>query len=78
MPKELKDPRSLSAWIYGPDGSLSIFRSTGTQRALVRFESGTKMEAQVLTSARSPFLPVAIECFGLGIGYFVWGGLGSI
>ena len=78
MPKELKDPRSLSAWIYGSDGFLSIVLSTGTQRALMRFESGTKMEAQALTSARSPFLPVAIECFGLGIGYFIWSGLGSI
>jgi hypothetical protein len=32
------------------------------------------MDAQTLTLARSPFIPVAIGFFGLGAGYFVWGG----
>ena len=37
-------------------------------------ESGAKMEAQVFTFASSPFVPVAIGFFGLGTGYFIWGG----
>jgi hypothetical protein len=57
-----------------PGGPPSIFVSTGTERALAMSESGAKMEAQVLTFASSPFVPVAIGFFGLGTGYFIWGG----
>jgi hypothetical protein len=32
------------------------------------------MEAQALTFTSSPFWPVAIGFFGLGVGYFIWGG----
>jgi hypothetical protein len=32
------------------------------------------MDPQTLSLARSPFIPVAIGFFGLGAGYFVWGG----
>lgn len=32
------------------------------------------VEIQPLTFARSPFWPVAIGFFGLGVGYFIWGG----
>src|SRR5437879_3771322 len=32
------------------------------------------METQAVTFANSPFVPVAIGFFGLGTGYFVWGG----
>ena len=32
------------------------------------------MEAQTFTFASSPFVPVAIGFFGLGTGYFIWGG----
>jgi hypothetical protein len=32
------------------------------------------MEAATLSLAHSPFVPVAIGFFGLGAGYFVWGG----
>jgi hypothetical protein len=32
------------------------------------------VETQPLTFASSPFWPVAIGCFGLGVGYFIWGG----
>ena len=32
------------------------------------------MEDQVFTFASSPFVPVAIGFFGLGTGYFIWGG----
>ena len=32
------------------------------------------MEAETLSLAGSPFVPVAIGFFGLGAGYFVWGG----
>jgi hypothetical protein len=32
------------------------------------------MEEQVFTFASSPFVPVAIGFFGLGTGYFIWGG----
>ncbi len=32
------------------------------------------METQALTFAASPFVPVAIGFFGLGTGYFIWGG----
>jgi hypothetical protein len=32
------------------------------------------MEAQTLSLTHSPFVPVAIGFFGLGAGYFVWGG----
>lgn len=32
------------------------------------------MEAQTLSLTHSPFVPVAIGFFGLGVGYFVWGG----
>jgi hypothetical protein len=32
------------------------------------------MEAQTLTFANSTFWPVAIGFFGLGVGYFIWGG----
>src|SRR3984885_1654805 len=32
------------------------------------------METQTLTFASSPFVPVAIGFFGLGTGYFIWGG----
>jgi hypothetical protein len=32
------------------------------------------MDAQTLSMAHSPFVPVAIGFFGLGAGYFVWGG----
>ena len=32
------------------------------------------MEAQIVTFASSPFVPVAIGFFGLGTGYFIWGG----
>jgi len=32
------------------------------------------MEPQVFTFANSPFVPVAIGFFGLGTGYFIWGG----
>src|SRR6202051_3962337 len=33
-----------------------------------------KMQAQVFTFASSPFVPIAIGFFGLGTGYFIWGG----
>src|ERR1700744_1338558 len=32
------------------------------------------METQTFTFANSPFVPVAIGFFGLGTGYFIWGG----
>jgi hypothetical protein len=32
------------------------------------------METQLFTFASSPFVPVAIGFFGLGTGYFIWGG----
>ena len=32
------------------------------------------MDAQTLSLTHSPFVPVAIGFFGLGTGYFVWGG----
>ena len=32
------------------------------------------METQAFTFATSPFIPVAIGFFGLGTGYFIWGG----
>jgi hypothetical protein len=32
------------------------------------------MEMQTFTFASSPFVPVAIGFFGLGTGYFIWGG----
>ncbi len=32
------------------------------------------METQAVTFANSPFVPVAIGFFGLGTGYFIWGG----
>jgi hypothetical protein len=32
------------------------------------------METQALTFTSSPFWPVAIGFFGLGVGYFIWGG----
>jgi hypothetical protein len=32
------------------------------------------MADQVFTFASSPFVPVAIGFFGLGTGYFIWGG----
>jgi hypothetical protein len=32
------------------------------------------METQTLSLTHSPFVPVAIGFFGLGAGYFVWGG----
>jgi hypothetical protein len=32
------------------------------------------METQALTFTNSPFWPVAIGFFGLGVGYFIWGG----
>ncbi len=34
------------------------------------------METQAVTFASSPFVPVAIGFFGLGTGYFIWGGQG--
>jgi len=33
-----------------------------------------KMEAQAFSFASSPFAPLAIGFFGLGTGYFIWGG----
>src|SRR5216683_3686637 len=35
---------------------------------------GRKMETQAFTFAGSRFVPVAIGFFGLGTGYFIWGG----
>src|SRR3979411_1308672 len=35
---------------------------------------GLRMETQTLALTHSPFVPVAIGFFGLGAGYFVWGG----
>jgi hypothetical protein len=32
------------------------------------------MQAQALTFANSPYVPLAIGFFGLGTGYFIWGG----
>jgi hypothetical protein len=32
------------------------------------------MEMHVSTITSSPFVPIAIGFFGLGIGYFIWGG----
>lgn len=32
------------------------------------------MDTQTFTFASSPFVPVAIGFFGLGTGYFIWGG----
>ena len=32
------------------------------------------MDTQTLSLTHSPFVPVAIGFFGLGAGYFVWGG----
>src|ERR1700686_4381091 len=37
-------------------------------------EREVKMGDQVFTFASSPFVPVAIGFFGLGTGYFIWGG----
>ena len=34
----------------------------------------THMQTQAFTFAASPFVPVAIGFFGLGTGYFIWGG----
>ena len=36
--------------------------------------AGLRMETQTLSLTHSPFVPVAIGFFGLGAGYFVWGG----
>jgi hypothetical protein len=36
--------------------------------------AGFVMETQTLALTHSPFVPVAIGFFGLGAGYFVWGG----
>src|SRR5947209_1635655 len=37
-------------------------------------EGEIKMTDQVFTFSASPFVPVAIGFFGLGTGYFIWGG----
>lgn len=37
-------------------------------------DSGDSMDAAMFSLAHSPFVPVAIGFFGLGAGYFVWGG----
>jgi hypothetical protein len=37
-------------------------------------ERGIKMQTQAFTFGSSPFVPVAIGFFGLGTGYFIWGG----
>jgi len=37
-------------------------------------EKGREMQIQAFTFAASPFVPVAIGFFGLGTGYFIWGG----
>jgi hypothetical protein len=66
--------QSLSEWIYCPVGFLPIFLLTGTPRALAMSGSEAKMEAREFTFADSPFVPVAIGFFGLGTGYFIWGG----
>src|SRR5580704_15987353 len=34
----------------------------------------SQMEPHVFMFANSPFVPVAIGFFGLGTGYFIWGG----
>ena len=44
----------------------------GARIALVRTRD--QMDVETLSLARSPFVPVAIGFFGLGTGYFVWGG----
>lgn len=46
----------------------------GIKRAPTKWESEIKMADQVFTFASSPFVPVAIGFFGLGTGYFIWGG----
>jgi hypothetical protein len=42
------------------------------------FTGGREMETQVFTFAASRFVPVAIGFFGLGTGYFIWGGRRSL
>lgn len=44
---------------------------TDLQRSVV---GCNKMNAQAFTFAASPFVPVAVGFFGLGVGYFIWGG----
>jgi hypothetical protein len=47
---------------------------SGTEVAMAQLESGKKMETQAFSFAASRFVPVAIGFFGLGTGYFIWGG----
>jgi hypothetical protein len=37
-------------------------------------ERSKKMDTQTFTLASSPYVPLAIGFFGLGTGYFIWGG----
>src|SRR5882672_2912965 len=55
-------------------GFLPVRLRTGIKRALATSEIEVKMQDQVFTFANSPFVPVAIGFFGLGTGYFIWGG----
>src|SRR5882672_10296104 len=41
---------------------------------LPRWTPELRMDTQTLSLTHSPFVPVAIGFFGLGAGYFVWGG----
>jgi nitrate reductase NapE component len=54
--------------------STRVHGSTGRQLQQLSRNSDRKMETQAFTFATSRFAPVAIGFFGLGTGYFIWGG----
>jgi len=63
----------------GLSGRLVFLHRTGVavflERNLLWIRWGLKkMEAQIFAFANSQFVPVAIGFFGLGTGYFIWGG----
>src|SRR5258705_1044191 len=43
-------------------------------RGLPSLKTGFDMNTEALSLTQSPFVPIAIGFFGLGTGYFVWGG----
>jgi hypothetical protein len=47
---------------------------SGKRFALAYSRGSRKMETQAFTFAASRFVPVAVGFFGLGTGYFIWGG----
>jgi hypothetical protein len=47
---------------------------TGDGARVALADDGDDMQPGTLSLAHSPFVPVAIGFFGLGAGYFVWGG----